>query len=465
MKAPDRNSRRSFLKSVAVAPAVTAVAGAALADDVHELKPTVEPPRPAGPNDRIRIATIGMGIIGFIDTETALKVPGVELVAASDLYEGRRTHAREVFGDRVETCVDYRDILARKDVDAVLICVPDHWHARMSIDAMKAGKAVYCEKPMVRDVGEGPAVIAAPEGAQGRLPGGQPVRQLDPLRQGPGADQAGGHRQGPRHRGAVQPQLGHRRLAVLDPDRRLALDDRLGPLPGRRAEAGIRPGAVLPLAELLGLRDGRGGRPVHPPAHRHPPRHGRDRAHAGRGDGRAAVLGRRPRRLRHHHGPARLPRDRRPRQLHALARHRLRGRGRRRHVIPLRRHRGGHRRQLPRADPQARRHRALPGRAGPEGLQLGARPSPTPSRRRSPRSTSPTTPARRAGAGRRRRRSTSCPGATTSDSTTSSTSSSRPARASRCTRTPPSATAQRPRPSCATTVTGSVARSIGTRSR
>ncbi len=155
------DSRRSFLKSVAASTAASTVATTVLADDIHELKPTVEPLRPAGPNDRIRIATIGMGIIGFIDTETALKVPGVELVAACDLYEGRRTHAKEVFGSRVETCVDYRDILARKDVDAVLICVPDHWHAKMSIDAMRAGKAVYCEKPMIRSVEEGPSVIAA----------------------------------------------------------------------------------------------------------------------------------------------------------------------------------------------------------------------------------------------------------------------------------------------------------------
>ena len=161
MHDPLLDSRRSFLKSMAAASAASTVAATAVADAVHELKPTVQPPNPAGPNDRIRIATIGMGIIGFIDTECALKVPGVELVAASDLYEGRRTHAKEVFGDKVQTYVDYREILARKDVDAVLICVPDHWHARMSIDAMKAGKAVYCEKPMVRDVEEGPAVIAA----------------------------------------------------------------------------------------------------------------------------------------------------------------------------------------------------------------------------------------------------------------------------------------------------------------
>jgi predicted dehydrogenase len=114
-----------------------------------------------GPNDRVRIATVGMGIIGFIDTQTALKVPGVELVAVADLYEGRRTHAKERFGDRITAYVDYHEVLARQDVDAVLVCVPDHWHAQIAIDAMKAGKAVYCEKPMVRLVDEGRSVIAA----------------------------------------------------------------------------------------------------------------------------------------------------------------------------------------------------------------------------------------------------------------------------------------------------------------
>ncbi len=114
MSHPPLDSRRSFLKSVAAASAAATLTTTALADGVHELKRTVEPAIPAGPNERLQIATIGMGIIGFIDTTCALKVPGVELVAASDLYEGRRTHAKEVFGSQVETYVDYREILARK---------------------------------------------------------------------------------------------------------------------------------------------------------------------------------------------------------------------------------------------------------------------------------------------------------------------------------------------------------------
>lgn len=156
--ARDIDSRRSFLKSLAVASGIATIP---LGDNVFQLTRADETPNKAGPNDRVRIATIGMGIIGFIDTETALKVPGVELVAISDLYEGRRVHAKEVFGNHVSTHIDYREILARPDVDAVLVCVPDHWHSRISIDAMKAGKAVYCEKPMVRLVEEGSEVIAA----------------------------------------------------------------------------------------------------------------------------------------------------------------------------------------------------------------------------------------------------------------------------------------------------------------
>lgn len=119
-------------------------------------------------NDKVRIALIGSGIIGHYDTETALKVPGVELVAVCDLYQGRLDRAREKWGKELFVTRNYKEILARKDIDAVLVCVCDHWHDHITIDAMKAGKHVYCEKPMVHHVDEGLAVIAAQK-ASGKI--------------------------------------------------------------------------------------------------------------------------------------------------------------------------------------------------------------------------------------------------------------------------------------------------------
>lgn len=112
-------------------------------------------------NDKIRVATIGLGIMGHADTDTALKVPGVELVAVCDLYKGRLIRAKEKYGDQIFTTQDYRELLLRKDIDAVIIATSDHWHARISIDAMNSGKAVYCEKPVVQKISDGLPVIAA----------------------------------------------------------------------------------------------------------------------------------------------------------------------------------------------------------------------------------------------------------------------------------------------------------------
>jgi predicted dehydrogenase len=115
------------------------------------------------PSNRIRIATIGFGGMGMGDTKYAVSIPGVELVAVCDIYDGRLTRAREVHGDGIFTTRDYREILARKDVDAVIIATPDHWHADLAIAAMEAGKDVYCEKPMVQKIEDGKRVIAAQE--------------------------------------------------------------------------------------------------------------------------------------------------------------------------------------------------------------------------------------------------------------------------------------------------------------
>ncbi len=112
-------------------------------------------------NDAVQIALIGAGIQGQSDTQIALQVPGVRLLAVADCYDGRLTHAKELWGADLFTTRDYREILARKDVDAVIIACPDHWHKRAAVDAMQAGKDVYLEKPMIHIYPDGPEIIAS----------------------------------------------------------------------------------------------------------------------------------------------------------------------------------------------------------------------------------------------------------------------------------------------------------------
>jgi predicted dehydrogenase len=158
----DKSTRRRFIKTAAAgAMAAGSFVRAHGSSKTFILEPEPEFQQQVSPNDRIRIALIGAGGMGFGDTETALRVPGVEMVAAADIYDGRLTRVKEVFGKEVFTTRDYREVLARSDVDAVIVATPDHWHRQISIDAMKAGKDVYCEKPVVQKLDEGYAVIEA----------------------------------------------------------------------------------------------------------------------------------------------------------------------------------------------------------------------------------------------------------------------------------------------------------------
>jgi predicted dehydrogenase len=147
-------TRRTFLQQVTGA-ALTAAATRTVLAEAPSCANTSEPAR------RVGLATIGIGGQGTGDTEAALKVPGVELVAVADVYDGRLTRARENFCDTLVTTRDYRELLARKDIDAVIVATPDHWHMRVAIDALEAGKDVYVEKPMVHSIEEGQKLIDA----------------------------------------------------------------------------------------------------------------------------------------------------------------------------------------------------------------------------------------------------------------------------------------------------------------
>ena len=148
-------NRRNFLKV-----AGSATAGTILGTKVHAL--TAEQSQPSAAvaaNDHIQIALIGAGIQGQGDTKVAVQVPGVKLVAVADCYDGRLEHSKELWGSDVFTTRDYKQVLARKDIDAVIIATPDHWHKQAAVDAMKAGKDVYCEKPMIHIYADGPEMI------------------------------------------------------------------------------------------------------------------------------------------------------------------------------------------------------------------------------------------------------------------------------------------------------------------
>ena len=152
-------NRRSFLRAAGAVSATTLMPGLHLLAATESELEQAESARPISANDHVQIALIGAGGQGQYDTRIAVQVPGVKLVAAADCYDGRLQRSKEVWGDDVFTTRDYNEILARKDIDAVIIGTPDHWHKQASIDAMKAGKDVYCEKPMIHLYEDGPAMI------------------------------------------------------------------------------------------------------------------------------------------------------------------------------------------------------------------------------------------------------------------------------------------------------------------
>ena len=158
-KAPQ--SRRKFLNSLAAGALAGGATPKFLSTRERNHIHTLARQKYQSANDQIQLAVIGAGGMGMADVETALSIPGVRLVAVADCFDGRLAAAHENYGQDLFTTRDYREVLARDDVDAVICGTPDHWHKRISVEALTAGKSVYCEKPMVHSIAQGADVVKA----------------------------------------------------------------------------------------------------------------------------------------------------------------------------------------------------------------------------------------------------------------------------------------------------------------
>lgn len=138
-------TRRTFLQAASV---------------VYSLAPAV-PLAAQGGKDRVNLGYIGSGVRGKQLIDEFAEVPGAKGIAVADLYDGCRQRAKEQLGEGIWTGKDYRAVLDNKDVDAVVIATPDHWHEKIVLDALSAGKHVYVEKPMTWSIAEGPRIMAA----------------------------------------------------------------------------------------------------------------------------------------------------------------------------------------------------------------------------------------------------------------------------------------------------------------
>src|SRR5216683_4613331 len=121
-----------------------------------------------GANDQIRVALIGCGGRGRSNLELFQTDPSCRIVAICDVDRGRAEETRASLSHPPDIYSDFRRLLERKDIDAVIVATPDHWHAIPAIQAMRAGKDVYLEKPIGHTVEEGAALVAEAE-RSGRL--------------------------------------------------------------------------------------------------------------------------------------------------------------------------------------------------------------------------------------------------------------------------------------------------------
>lgn len=142
--------RRAFLKRVA---------GGAMAAPLFVPGRALGAEGKVGANDRVTVGFIGCGGISGGHRAWAKGHPEIEILAVCDCYEHLRQSAQAEAGNKPTMYRDYRDLLDRDDIDAVFVLTPDHWHTKISSDACKAGKDVYCEKPLTLTIDEGKQLV------------------------------------------------------------------------------------------------------------------------------------------------------------------------------------------------------------------------------------------------------------------------------------------------------------------
>lgn len=145
-------SRRQFLQTGAFATAGAIAAKTILLDS---------PVYAAEGADMVRFGVIGVGMQGSPLLNSAIHLPGTQCVACCDVYDGRHTLAKEIAGSNIRTTRRYQDLLDAKDIQALIVAVPDHWHKQIVVDATNAGKDVYVEKPMSHSLQDGVDMVAA----------------------------------------------------------------------------------------------------------------------------------------------------------------------------------------------------------------------------------------------------------------------------------------------------------------